>query len=392
MAEMIQVNYEQIEEINKRFGQQADDTGQMVQRLRGVLENLENGGWEGEGSQAFLKRMNDDVLPTLQRLIAGLEEAGLVTGQIAQVFHEAEDEAKNQVGEANMSHLSDSHYEAVFGEASTLIPTESDQVSYAIEEYVVRDALEVFKDPINSEVVGAQIPGSDSDKLNHAMERLLEIPKEANAEYQLEVIAEERGVPLEKIRADYEKFREIQTRQRVTPSDLKYRAKVGDDVLELLKTHPEFAGSTTSLRYGKLVGDVFGIDPVFGALLNPTGGIMGPGSSNLPQPHPDHANAYHSIYHDAGGYLKKTFDLGPGYDYLQQETRYDTTHELTGQKSGLRYWADRIDSPGWDWPKERGAQKAMDIYIDQKGGRRVDPEVQKRETKILQDWFGYSSD
>ena len=37
-------------------------------------------------------------------------------------------------------------------------------------------------------------------------------------------------------------------------------------------------GTTAQLRYGQVVGDAFGIDPVFGAMLNPTGGMVGPGN------------------------------------------------------------------------------------------------------------------
>lgn len=91
----IRVDYYQLEEINRRFGQQAEENGQMIQRLRRVMEDLKNGGWEGEGSQAFFTQMNNEVLPALQRLINGLEDGGQVVGQIAQNFRQAEEEASN---------------------------------------------------------------------------------------------------------------------------------------------------------------------------------------------------------------------------------------------------------------------------------------------------------
>ncbi len=60
-------------------------------------------------------------------------------------------------------------------------------------------------------------------------------------------------------------------------------------------------GSTSQLRYGKVVGDVFGVDPMFGAMLNPTGGLVGPDNKALDGD--STALGYHGVVHDAAGYL-----------------------------------------------------------------------------------------
>jgi hypothetical protein len=104
--------------------------------------------------------------------------------------------------------------------------------------------------------------------------------------------------------------------------------------------------SNPQLVYGKVIGDTFGIDPLFGALLNPTGGLVGPGNMAL-QMDDDDPTGYHGIVHDAAGYLFNFHNQGPGYDYLGREAAkgHKTSDPLTGQQSGLRYWHEKLD-PG----------------------------------------------
>ena len=80
-----------------------------------------------------------------------------------------------------------------------------------------------------------------------------------------------------------------------------------------------FRGSLDHLLFGKIVGDALGLHPVFGAMLNPTGGICGPDNSNIflraigkiPM------MRRHSIVHDAAGYLRLYHGVGPGYLYFK---------------------------------------------------------------------------
>lgn len=101
----------------------------------------------------------------------------------------------------------------------------------------------------------------------------------------------------------------------------------------------DYMGSLSHLRYGTVVGDTLGIDPVFAALLNPTGGIVGP--DQLGQvTDPEAPLTYHGIFHDAGGFLFNKFGVGPGYDYLTFDTQADSP--LSGQLEGVLYWQDRM--------------------------------------------------
>ena len=71
--------------------------------------------------------------------------------------------------------------------------------------------------------------------------------------------------------------------------------------------------------------------------LCPYGGIIGPGNSCL--------NNYlyfskiirvHAIFHDAFGFMKTTYDTGPGYIYMLPNL---PNHFLLGHISGIAYWS-----------------------------------------------------
>ena len=80
----------------------------------------------------------------------------------------------------------------------------------------------------------------------------------------------------------------------------------------------QFRASKEHLIFGKIVGDALGLNPALGALLSPTGGIVGVRNSNYLV---RSLNLFPSIrknaiVHDAAGYLRRYHGVGPGYRYL----------------------------------------------------------------------------
>ena len=168
------------------------------------------------------------------------------------------------------------------------------------------------------------------------MDSLAADPRGPGADQALHQIADLRGKPYESIRADYDKFLQIQAQAAANA-----RAKGIDPPPPLSQLlHGDFMGTTPQMRYGQMVGQAFGIDPVFGALLNPTGGMVGPGNAAY-APGDDSAVGYHGEVHDAAGYLYNFHNTGPGYNYLGREST-DTGFPLTGQVSGVSYWVQKI--------------------------------------------------
>ena len=71
----------------------------------------------------------------------------------------------------------------------------------------------------------------------------------------------------------------------------------------------------------------------------PYGGLIGPGKSYM-----DRCLNYfklfrmHAVFHDAFGFMKSNFDLGPGYVYAVTEKPLFVNNMLLGHLSGLAYW------------------------------------------------------
>ncbi len=335
-ANIIQAQYEALEALAQKFGQQAEMNGEMYGRIQQAVQALEQGGWEGQGSSAFFAEMDGTVYPALQRLNNALEEAQSTTLQIKQIIQQAEEEAAAPFGGRAVEGGGTIADPGAIGTPGTVGGTPVDPNN----PLVARDPHSLFTDKYMDSLVGSKILGEDSQRLNNAMKDLAKNPTGADLDRVINEIADIRGVPADQLKADYQKFRQIREQARAIA-----RQK-GIDPPEAVDDffHGDFMGSTAQMRYGQVIGDAFGIDPVFGAMLNPTGGMVGPGNFAV-NPGDDDALGYHGIVHDAAGYLYNFHDLGPGYNYLGQEGHRDPGNPLTGQQSGVRYWNEKLN-PG----------------------------------------------
>jgi hypothetical protein len=205
-----------------------------------------------------------------------------------------------------------------------------------------RDPKELFNDQYMDSLVGLKIPGANDNKLKDIMRKLAKGVTPGERKTLIADLAAIRGVPSAKLDAEYDRFMILRAQQEAVRK--QKNADVVPDVAEDI--HDEFVGSNPQLVFGKVIGDAFGVDPVFGALLSPTGGMVGPGNMAL-QMDDDDPTGYHGIVHDAAGYLFNYHNQGPGYDYLGREAGqgHKTSDPLTGQQSGMRYWHEKLD-PG----------------------------------------------
>lgn len=154
----------------------------------------------------------------------------------------------------------------------------------------------------------------------HGHPRLIEPPYMLTEDLQqhLKDLADVRGVPYENIVADYSRY--VQLLDGNLPDRLE---------------NSSYWGSTQQLRFGNVVGDSLGVDPIFGAMLSPTGGLIGRGEQDqatvdnieriLREYHaPDFlvddlksSLMNHGVYHDAAGFLQHEYGVGPGYQYFE---------------------------------------------------------------------------
>lgn len=352
--ELIQAQYEQLEAVAQQFAERSDGIEQMRVALMQRKDALHGGGWEGEGSEAFYGEMESLIFPAVIRLRDALGEANRVTLQIIQIVRTGEEAAAQPFRENNGA------FNVPFGGATSGVGGRATSGGNA-DGLTSGDAMEggsagtgamsgggtvstptpistneIFATPYMESLIGSSYQGADSAELNTAMTTLAGNPSPAQVDQALDEIARLRGVPRDQIQAQYERFLDLKAES----------AQIGamndqSPINELNETlHGDFMGTTVQLRYGQLVGDALGIDPVFGSLLNPTGGLVGPGNYALDLG-PDSPLSYHGIVHDAAGYLYNYHDTGPGYNYLGQERR-DTANPLTGQESGIRFWNEKL--------------------------------------------------
>lgn len=92
-VDIIQVQYEQLEDVAARFGRNAECSAAVQQQMQRSMHALRQGGWQGRGSLAFFAEMDGSVTPALQRLSTALREAQKVSLQIGHLMRQAEEEA-----------------------------------------------------------------------------------------------------------------------------------------------------------------------------------------------------------------------------------------------------------------------------------------------------------
>ncbi|HEX5513198.1 MAG TPA: LysM peptidoglycan-binding domain-containing protein [Gammaproteobacteria bacterium] len=200
---------------------------------------------------------------------------------------------------------------------------------------------------IREEYMTREIDGVGDGELLEALQVVVqENPDEDALKAALGKVADVYNLSEE---AAYAQYGEFKARQKEAQDRVTNNKK--DPIAPLDPKLSKYMLSDTQLRYGAIVGDALGLNPAFGALLNPTGGIVGKGNSNfllrevLPRiPWLGSAISYHGIIHDAGGYLHNYHSdpqgkpIGSGYDYLRAPYEFKPSHHLSGQLSGLLNW------------------------------------------------------
>lgn len=222
---------------------------------------------------------------------------------------------------------------------------------------------------MRKELAEAEFEGAGSDKLREAMITLQgkgggNWPSGAEADKALAIIAEIRNIDFKKAKSDYLKI------QKIANAGEERGKKHGHDSVSPrldLKKHKDFMGSTSQLRFGMAMGDVFGVDPVFGSLISPTGGAVGPGNESISDAHKNNPTVMHGTAHDAAGYLKNAHGIGPGYNYLKRDWELDRTDPMSGQTSGVPYFSGQsTDVTSIATLLTTGKNMASDLYKGKK--------------------------
>jgi WXG100 family type VII secretion target len=91
--DVIQVNYDALERIQREFSRCAEESARIHQSLKNGTGRLVGSKWEGEAARKFFSEMDEDVLPAFDRLSKALTGCEEVTASLIQEFRQAEEEA-----------------------------------------------------------------------------------------------------------------------------------------------------------------------------------------------------------------------------------------------------------------------------------------------------------
>ncbi len=92
-TDRVQADYDELEAIARQFDREGQDVERLMMRIRALVEELERGGWQGQGARAFYDEMYQDVLPALRRLFDAMYQASDTTTQIIRILRGAEEDA-----------------------------------------------------------------------------------------------------------------------------------------------------------------------------------------------------------------------------------------------------------------------------------------------------------
>ncbi len=163
-----------------------------------------------------------------------------------------------------------------------------------------------------------------------------------------------RGKSRDEALAEWSDYQELRQQQEHHRMDHGLEA-----VPQLSEKNRDHMGSVQQLRSGSYVGETLGVDDAYGALLNPTGGLVGPGNKSY-SAHPNAVASFHGEAHDAFGYLRNYHSQGPGYQYASPERAKRSGHKFgsmapaTGQASGFKKWNDLLAERGRADPHHPG--------------------------------------
>lgn len=73
-APKIQCAYDGLAQLAEAFSREAWDTEASLTRIVNLVDQLRDGGWEGQGAAAFYAEM-DDLIPKVKKMINALELA-----------------------------------------------------------------------------------------------------------------------------------------------------------------------------------------------------------------------------------------------------------------------------------------------------------------------------
>jgi len=92
--ETVQVDHDQLKSVSQRLNDQSEQVRAQYSKIAHQVEVLKNGAWIGHNADEYVKIMEQNLLPAVQRLHKALDTASETTKQVAKIMHDADEENK----------------------------------------------------------------------------------------------------------------------------------------------------------------------------------------------------------------------------------------------------------------------------------------------------------
>lgn len=177
----------------------------------------------------------------------------------------------------------------------------------------------------------------ESQHNTEIVDELLEkIHKEMKLDYELESFKEEYKIYLRLL---------VDRQELINTSSSCFGFFKLKGIRSLNKENWNMWGSYKQFLFGTYVVDAlnknynYKLHPIWGCLLNPTGGIIGGGNNTILRSQWNSGISLHACAHDAGGYLYRYHKLGPGFNYLNTWlTVFPKWSQYSCQLYGISWW------------------------------------------------------
>jgi WXG100 family type VII secretion target len=94
MTDLVQLNYDEMQNIIKLFESDKDEIQQLHHQTRQMVESLHGSQWIGEAADRFFGEMQGEVFVRTEKMIYVLDVAAGVAKQIVQIVHQADEDTK----------------------------------------------------------------------------------------------------------------------------------------------------------------------------------------------------------------------------------------------------------------------------------------------------------
>jgi WXG100 family type VII secretion target len=84
-----------MEKVASQFSNAAEACSKTMQAVKSRYSPLAEGGWIGQGAEAYKREQEEQVFPEMQRLQKALQDAAKITQAINKLFQDASDEASS---------------------------------------------------------------------------------------------------------------------------------------------------------------------------------------------------------------------------------------------------------------------------------------------------------